>query len=130
MINNSTSFSYIDVLTKAADTSWTRESLIAHNIANGDTVGYKRQDINFAGVLERELSHSKYKSLDARVGEMDMNHLKPQVYTDSANYSYRMDGNNVDVDTEQVELASEQINYKALTSSIDSEFKRMQAVLK
>ena len=39
-------FSYINVLSKAADASWTRESLIANNIANADTPGYKRQDID------------------------------------------------------------------------------------
>ena len=51
------------------------------------------------------------------------------VYTDHSNYSYRMDGNNVDIDTENVELASEQIKYEALTSSISSQFSRMKSVL-
>ena len=35
-------FSYINVLDKDADASWKRENLIANNIANGDTPGYKR----------------------------------------------------------------------------------------
>ena len=39
------------------------------------------------------------------------------------------DGNNVDIDTENVELASEQIKYEALTSSISSQFSRMKSVL-
>ena len=59
-----------------------------------------------------------------------MDHLDPQVYTDYENYSYRLDGNNVDIDTEQVELASEQIKYQALTQGITSEFQRMQDVIK
>ena len=46
------------------------------------------------------------------------------------NYSYRLDRNNVDPDTENVELASETIRYQALTNSITSDFTRMQAVLK
>ena len=44
-------FSYINVLDKAADASWTREGLIANNIANADTPGYKRQDIDFQTAL-------------------------------------------------------------------------------
>ena len=40
-----------------------------------------------------------------------------------------MDGNNVDIDTENVELASEQIRYEGLTDCINSEFERMKAVI-
>lgn len=126
---NSTSFNYIDVLDKASDASWRRESLIANNIANVDTVGYKRQDINFESVLQKEIGHSKFKSLDDRINSIDMNKLNPSVYTDSSNYSYRMDGNNVDIDSEQVELASEQIKYKTLAASISSEFSRMKTAM-
>ena len=60
---------------------------------------------------------------------LDTSKLTANVYTDHSNYSYRMDGNNVDIDTENVELASEQIKYEALTSSISSQFSRMKSVL-
>ena len=123
-------FSYINVLDKAADASWTRENLIANNIANADTPGYKRQDIDFQSVLKKELSNYKYMSLDQKMNAVDLTELNPMVYTDHGNYSYRLDGNNVDIDTEQVELASEQIKYQALTTSITSEFQRLQSVLK
>ncbi len=123
-------FSYINVLDKAADASWTRESLIANNIANVDTPGYKRQDIDFQAVLKEELGNYKYQNLDSKIDNMNLSHLEAKVYTDNAGYSYRLDGNNVDIDTEQVELASEQIKYQALTTSITSEFTRLQTVLK
>ena len=126
---NSTAFNYVDVLTKAADSSWTREALIANNIANVDTVGYKRQDIDFQSVLSNELGNCKHKSLDGKIGALDVKELNPQVYTDSSNYSYRLDGNNVDIDTENVELASEQIRYEALATSLNSEFSRMRTSL-
>ena len=123
-------FSYINVLSKAADASWTRETLIANNIANADTPGYKRQDIDFQSVLKNELSNYKYMNLDQKMNSVDLNKLNASVYTDHKYYSYRLDGNNVDIDTEQVELASEQIKYQALTQSITSEFQRLQTVLK
>ena len=123
-------FSYINVLDKAADASWTRENLIANNIANAQTPGYKRQDIDFQSVLKTEIGNYKYMSLDQKMNAVNLNRLNPEVYTDHAGFSYRLDGNNVDMDTEQVELASEQIKYQALTSSITSEFQRLQAVLK
>ncbi|MBO6197933.1 MAG: flagellar basal body rod protein FlgB, partial [Butyrivibrio sp.] len=40
---NSNVFDYINVMDKAADASWTRNEIIANNIANIDTPGYKRQ---------------------------------------------------------------------------------------
>ena len=126
---NSTAFNYVDVLTKAADASWIRESVINNNIANVSTVGYKRQDIDFQSVLREELGNCKHKSLDNKINELDISDLNAQIYTDSANYSYRLDGNNVDIDTENVELASEQIRYDALATSINSEFSRMRAAL-
>ena len=123
-------FSYINILDKAADASWVRESLIANNIANNDTPGYKRQDIDFQSVLKNELSNYKYMNLDQKINNVNLSRLNPQVYTDHGNFSYRLDGNNVDIDTEQVELASEQIKYQALTTSINSEFQRLQTVIK
>ena len=67
--------------------------------------------------------------IDKKISELDTSKLTANVYTDHSNYSYRMDGNNVDIDTENVELASEQIKYEALTSSISSQFSRMKSVL-
>ena len=41
----SNAYDYVNILYKAADASWTRENLIANNLANVDTPGYKRQDL-------------------------------------------------------------------------------------
>ena len=126
---NSTAFDYVNVLTKAADASYQREAILANNISNVDTPGYKRKDLNFEGVLSQELGRCKHQSLDKKISELDTSKLTANVYTDHSNYSYRMDGNNVDIDTENVELASEQIKYEPLTSSISSQFSRMKSVL-
>ena len=123
---------YVNVLDKAADASWLRETAITNNLANVDTPGYKRQDVDFQSVLKKELGHSKYTSLDKKMRGLNgsLSDLNVSTYTDMSNYSYRLDRNNVDVDTENVELASEQIRYEALTSSITSQFQRMSAVIK
>ena len=118
-----------NVLDKAADASWTRKSVIDNNIANVDTPGYKRQEVDFESVLKKELGDYKYESLNSKINHVNLSNLHADTYTDYANYSYRMDGNNVDIDVEETELASEQIKYEALTSSISSEFARMKAVI-
>lgn len=129
MISTS-AFDYINVLDKAADASWTRESLITNNIANVNTPNYKRRDLNFESVLNEQLGSCKHESLDAKMRTVDLGQLNPMIYTDHSSLSYRLDGNNVDIDTEEAELASEQIKYQALTTSISKEFSRMKSVIK
>ncbi|WP_405375663.1 flagellar basal body rod protein FlgB, partial [Pseudobutyrivibrio sp.] len=61
---SSDAFGYINLLDGAADASWQRETLIMNNIANNDTPGYKRQDIEFESVLRRELIGTHERTLD------------------------------------------------------------------
>lgn len=126
----SNAFDYINVLDKAMDTSWKRETVISNNIANADTPTYKRKDIDFATALKDEITRIKYTSIDDAVRNMDLSDVDPQVYTDHAHYSYRIDKNNVDPDTENVELASEQLRYQALTTAMNSEIARFKSVAK
>ena len=122
-------YSYVDVLNKAANASWLREQTISNNISNADTPGYKRKDVDFESVLREELGNMKYITLDSKVEHADLNHLDVSTYVDSANYSYRIDKNNVDIDTENVELASEKIRYEALTDSMTQEFSRIKTAI-
>lgn len=122
-------FDYVNVLDKAADASWKRETVLANNIANVNTPGYKRKDLDFEGILKQELGRCKHTSLDTKIDNLHMDHLNPSVYTDLSNYSYRLDGNNVDIDVEEVEYASEQIRYQGITAGINNEFNRMKTVI-
>ena len=122
-------FDYVNVLDKAADASWKRETVLANNIANVDTPGYKRKDLDFEGVLKQELGRCKRTTLDTKIENLHMDHLNPSVYTDLSNYSYRLDGNNVDIDNEEVEYASEQLRYEGITAGINNEFNRMKSVI-
>ncbi|MBO4901632.1 MAG: flagellar basal body rod protein FlgB [Lachnospiraceae bacterium] len=127
-------FDYVNVMGKAADGAWLRNEAIAHNIANVDTPHYKRQDVSFEAELKHALKASKYVSLDEKVKNVNernrLSHIEPRVYTDYAGFSYRLDGNNVDIDNENVELASNQIKYNAIVQSIDQEFKNLRTVIK
>ena len=122
-------FDYVNVLDKAADASWKRETVLANNIANVNTPGYKRKDLDFEVVLKQELGRCKHTSLDTKIDNLHMDHLNPSVYTDLSNYSYRLDGNNVDIDVEEVEYASEQIRYQGITAGINNEVNRMKTVI-
>ena len=119
----------VNILDKAADASWLRNEAISNNIANVDTPGYKRQDVAFESVLKKALGSNRYQSMDSKVEAAKSKNLDVRTYTDYSNYSYRLDGNNVDIDVEEVEYASEQLRYQGITAGINNEFNRMKTVI-
>ena len=123
----SDAYNFINVLNKAADASWVRNNVISNNIANNDTPGYKRKDVRFESFLERELIRGG--SLRSRVANTRLGGLDPVVYTDYSNLSYRADGNNVDIHTENDYLAENQLRYQTLTDCMIQEFSRLKTAL-
>lgn len=112
-----------DILAKALDASWLKGEMISNNIANVDTPGYKRKDVAFESYLERALSTT------GKIEEEKLSRLKPTVYEDHSSLSYRIDGNNVDVDTEMGYLAQTQIQYSTLISQVNYNFSRIKMVM-
>ncbi len=126
----SNAFDYINVLDKAADASWLRNEAIANNIANASTPGYKREDITFESELSRALKYSGYETMDEKVKNLRAGQLEARTFKDYSNYSYRLDGNNVDPETENTMLAKNQLMYEGLINSINQEFNNLKTVMK
>lgn len=120
-------FNYINVLDKAADASMLRHEVISNNIANVDTANYKRRDVKFEDYLKKELNSAD--TLDKQISNINLNKLNASTYTDLSNLSYRLDGNNVNIETENSNLAENQIRYYTLLDSMSQEFSRIKSVL-
>ena len=116
---NSGAFGYVDVLKTAADASWLREEVLTNNV---EFTTYLKSALEQAG--------TPASTLTQKVNEANLSGITTRTYTENTTLSYRMDGNNVDLSTENAELAAEQINYNALIDSMNNEFTRMKAVLK
>ncbi len=127
---NTNAFDYINVLDKAADASWIRNEAIANNIANATTPGYKRQDVAFEAELRRALGYDGNATMDEKVAGVKTSSLNPVPYIDNAGFSYRLDGNNVDIENENVMLAENQLKYQGLLNSISQEFQNLKSVMK
>lgn len=127
---NTNAFDYINVLDKAADASWLRNEAISNNIANATTPGYKRQDVAFEAELRKALGYDNCEAMDSKVAGVKTSSLNPVPYIDNAGFSYRLDGNGVDIDNENVMLAENQLKYQGLMSSITAEFQNLQMVMK
>jgi flagellar basal-body rod protein FlgB len=95
-----------------------RQELIASNIANAETPGYKAKKIDFEEALARALDvddQLKMNTTDSKhfnVGGGGFNNLEPDIYEDS-NGIVSPDGNNVDRDQEMAEMAENKIMYDA-----------------
>ena len=67
--------------------------------------------------------------LNKRVANVDLSKLETTLYTDQQELSYRLDGNNVDINTENANLAENTIMYYTLLDSMSQEFSRIKTVL-
>ena len=73
---------------------------------------------------------SKYESVDAKVADLKARDMQGRTYTDYDNFSYRLDGNNVDIQTENVTLVKNQLKYNGLIQSFNQEFSNLKMVIK
>ncbi|WP_352399551.1 flagellar basal body rod protein FlgB [Anaerotignum sp.] len=122
MFNNSVLMSQ-----KMADFLWQKQQVTLNNIANSSTPGYKAQYVTFQDELKRKLDF---------YGEMGVSKIRDGISESSVRVhtkkdeSSRLDGNNVNMDVEQVELASATIQYQMAINNINNEFNRIRSVIK
>lgn len=129
MLNNSGVFDYINVLGTSLDAASTRNDIINHNIANVNTPNYKRKDIRFETELKHAFARASEDTVDARVKNLDLEALTPEIYTDYAELSYRYDGNNVDINNENAILAKNQIKYNGMMDLLNKNFSQLKSVM-
>ena len=95
-----------------------RQELIASNIANAETPGYKAKKIDFEEALSRALDvddEMKMQTTDSKhfnVGNGGFNNLEPEIH-DDPNGIVSPDGNTVDRDQEMADMAENKIMYDA-----------------
>lgn len=115
-------FHNIDIMNKTLDATMLRYNMISDNISNEDTPGYKRKDVAFEGVLEKEIEKRG-------INNIDITSINPKIYVDNQSYSYRMDGNNVDIDTEMAESAKTKLKYDTLVERTSAQLTRFKSIL-
>jgi len=126
-------FNHMGVLEKALDASWLRNEVIAHNIANADTPGYKKYRVEFEEELKSALESSGLKGKKTRpkhldIGTSSIEEVRPRVVR-TFGTQMREDGNNVVMDEEMTNLAKKVILYNALVQKISGEFNKLKMVI-
>lgn len=122
------------VLEKSLDAAWSRNDIIAQNLANIDTPEYKRKDVAFEQYLNDSLGKNSLegKLTDTRhipIHTKDIDKIEPTITEDNSETSMRIDGNNVDIDNEMSYLAKNTIKYNALIQMINSNYSKIKNVI-
>lgn len=141
-------------LSRAMDRTSQRASLLAGNLANVNTPGYKRRDVDFGIELEGQGIHlgdnlsqmngndSGFESRMGRLsqvsldtGRPDLNQLSDSgdsgdgpVKTDEG--SVRFDGSSVDMETEVMSLTETQMRYEMLSEMTSRYFSGLKSVIR
>lgn len=128
-------FNHTKTASKALDATWLRNEAISQNIANVDTPGYKKKTVKFEEFLSGALDGENLpgKVTDKRhipIGAADIENVPISVSEDHASLSTRLDGNNVDIESEMAQMAKNTIQYNALIQRISGQFRSLRSVIK
>ncbi len=127
-------FSSINLKSKALDGSWLRNQLIANNLANANTPGFKRQDVDFQKVLQDFLGQGNLRMVRTNEKHMPLGQENAEGLTFSVDKEYgtsvRRDENNVNVDVEMAELAKNQLYYSTVVDSVNSDIRKLRTAIR
>ncbi|NMB53309.1 MAG: flagellar basal body rod protein FlgB [Leptolinea sp.] len=123
--------SALNIASKAMDGLSYRKNVISQNVANVDTPGYHALELNFESALQKSMSSSP------KLG-MQLTDPKHQLSKDEASGifqaklrtggSERADGNNVDIDTELVQMTETGIRYSALSTAVSKKLSLLKNI--
>jgi flagellar basal-body rod protein FlgB len=97
-----------------------RQTALTANLANVNTPGYKRKDVDFA--IELDSADEKHSHLD------EWRRQKADKQSDQG--ENRVDGNSVDMEAEIAGLAETELHYQALTEMTNRYFSGLKTVIR
>lgn len=112
------------LLAKDLDGLWARQQAISDNIANFETPGYKTKTVSFEDQLRAQVARG------GTTGERIQNIEDVQPVTVVAeDEMFRADGNGVDLEQQNIELARTQLNYYYSVDQLSAAFARLKTAI-
>lgn len=126
-------FAHSDYLGKALDASWIRNEVTANNISNIDTPNFKSSHVEFESALKDAIEGNNVgmKTTNIKHVNTDGKHIssiEPKIEKDT-NTTMRMDGNNVDMEAQQLDMVKNVIYYNSLVQKLHGEFSRLRTAI-
>ena len=100
-----------------------RVDVIMNNIANNDVPGFRAREVDFEAALKNAISNFH------RTGVLDLTRVRPTMRSANPGMAFRMDGNNVDMEREMVQLYIHTTRAEVLANSIMNNSRRLNAVI-
>lgn len=113
---------------KSLDYLWNKQATTMTNIANVDTPGYKAKYVTFEEAFRSRLNAVKNTSDYVQIKDAIKGARYQEV--ESRTESARLDGNNVNMDVENVELSRTTLQYQTMTNAISSDIMRYRTAIK
>jgi flagellar basal-body rod protein FlgB len=113
-------------LERVLDLSAFRHQVIAANLANIDTPGYRTRDLRpFAGEIERAMAGKEPSLTEASLAGPSFTPIAHEI----RGLLERPDGNNVSVERESLLLAQNQLRFQVAVQFMKAEFHRMSLAI-
>jgi len=119
----------ISLTERVLDYLWGRQTLTLNNIANVDTPGFKSQYMTFEEEMANRIRNAAVRSTPSVEVANAIDSSGATLQTTWAESS-RLDGNNVDMDQEQVDLVRTAYEYQHMVSSISNDINRLRSAAK
>ena len=129
-------FKPVDLLEKGVAASWARSAVIRNNIANVETPNFKASDLEFESYMSRAIQGSGFEGARTHPGhrkigcKYEIESVAPRIVQRRDDLSMRMDGNNVDIESENVKLAQNSLYYNTLIEKMNSELRRLAMAIR
>ncbi len=119
-------------LETAMDLRYARHRLVASNIANAETPGYRAKDIRFEVELKRELEGRRGTVMPVRTHPLHMGGSDGVTASiiERGSATGGLDGNTVSLDEEMVRLTENATMYSVLAKLIKHKFSHLMTAIK
>ena len=122
----------INILNYALNGLWLRNKAINHNIANANTPNYKRITVNFEESLKKAIENKglslKTTHKNHITNSINIDKIQPEIKVEK-DISYRIDGNNVNIDVESANLSKNAIMYNGVIYQLTGEFNKLKNII-
>jgi len=118
---------------KSLDAGMLRARVIANNVANVTTPGYKRVEVSFEKELRNALDKTRLRGMktDTKhldIGRPDILKIKPRAYKPN-DPTLPSGVNNVDIDKEMAALAENQLNYSMQLKFLAGRYNKLNSAV-
>ena len=129
---------YLKNMQRGLDLTWRRMEVTGQNISNINTPNYKAKKLEFENLLLEKIAESQsdlypHKLRYAREPEGERRErlaralasVQPRIFTDDITET-RIDGNNVDIDHENLQMSKQKLQYDFLVQRISGAYSQLR----